>query len=159
MGHTTLLFLIKKSDNEISHICLAKKKRSFGVGRWNGTGGKLNDGESIEDAVARETKEEIGVIVKDFKKMAELSFTFPHESSWNQTAHVYFCENWENEPEESEEMNPKWFSIENLPFEEMWPDDIFWLPKVIKGKLIKGSFIFGDNDVILEQKVESVESF
>jgi mutator protein MutT len=159
MGNTTLLFLIKKKGNEISHVCLARKKRSFGMGRWNGVGGKLLPGESVEKGLIREAEEEIGIIAKSLSKIAELNFTFSHKSEWNQITHVYFCENWENEPEESEEMNPKWFSIENLPFGEMWPDDIFWLPKVIKGELIKGNFIFGNNDVILEQKVESVESF
>ena len=135
------------------------KKRSFGAGRWNGIGGKLNDSESIEDAVMRETKEEIGVIVKNFKKIAELNFTFPHKSSWNQLTHVYFCEDWEQEPQESEEMNPSWFLVDNLPFSQMWPDDIFWLPRVIKGELVKGSFTFGENDIVLEQMVEAIECF
>ena len=159
MRNTTLLFLIKKKDDGISHICLAMKKRSFGAGRWNGTGGKLNEGESVEDAVVRETEEEIGVLAGDFKKIAELSFIFPHESSWDQTTHVYFCEDWEGEPIETEEMNPKWFSVDDLPFSQMWPDDVFWLPRAIKGDLVRGSFTFGENDVVLEKMVEAVDCF
>ena len=39
------------------------KKRGFGVGRWNGTGGKFDAGKdkNILGAAIRETKEEIGV--------------------------------------------------------------------------------------------------
>jgi hypothetical protein len=38
----------------------------------------------------------------------------------------------------------------------MWPDDIFWLPKVLEGELIKAAFTFGEKDAILDQKVETV---
>ena len=41
----------------------------------------------------------------------------------------------------------------------MLPDDILWLPKVLDGKKIRGAFTFGENDTILEQKLDMVESF
>lgn len=52
----TLLFLIKDD-----HVLLAMKKRGFGAGNWNGVGGKIEAGESIEQALVRECQEEIGV--------------------------------------------------------------------------------------------------
>ena len=140
MRNATLLFLIKKSDDGIKEICLAMKKRGFGVGRWNGSGGKVNEGETIEDATIRETQEEIGVLVKNIYKVGELEFTFPHKSDWNQMVHTYFCTEWEGEPKESEEMQPQWFSINAIPFHEMWPDDPLWLPHVIDGKLAESKF-------------------
>ena len=36
------------------------KKRGFGANRWNGYGGKTNEGESLEDAAIRELEEETG---------------------------------------------------------------------------------------------------
>lgn len=42
---------------------------------------------------------------------------------------------------------------------KMWPDDIFWLPKMLKGELIKATFKFGEGDVILDKKVEVVGDF
>jgi hypothetical protein len=41
-------------------------------------------------------------------------------------------------------MAPKWFNIETIPYNEMWPDDIHWLPKVLAGKKIFGNFIFDE---------------
>ena len=157
MRNATLLFLIKKSEGRISEICLAMKKRGFGAGRWNGVGGKPLEGERIEETTIREAKEEIGIHAKSINKIAELSFSFPHKPDWNQTVHTYFSEEWEGEPTESEEMNPKWFNIKEIPFSEMWPDDILWLPQVIGGNLLKGEFIFNEGDVIKDYKVEIVK--
>jgi len=158
MRNSTLLFLVKKQNGVIDKICLAMKKRGFGAGRWNGVGGKVNEGESIEEATKREAHEEIGIVLKVMSKVAELSFTFPNNVSWNQLVHVYLTDKWEGDPVESEEMKPEWFSVNAIPFPDMWPDDIFWLPKVIDGKLIKGGFAFGEKDLILEQHVEVVDA-
>jgi len=156
---STLVFLIKKSKGQIVDMCLAMKKRGFGANRWNGVGGKIEGNETIEQAAIREAKEEIGVDVKNMEKVAELSFFFPHDPSGDQMVHVYVSENWDNEPIETEEMNPKWFSCSKIPFKEMWPDDIYWLPKMIKGKPLKGMFEFGENDVVLKKRVRATRKF
>ncbi len=164
MKNTTLVFLIKKDqkENNITEILLAMKKRGFGVGRWNGVGGKQAENESIEDAAVRETKEEIEVDLSAAElpnlKVAELIFTFPNNPTWDQLVHVYFSDKWQGEPAESEEMAPKWFLISNIPFSDMWPDDIFWLPLVMEGKFVKASFSFGEGDIILNKNIEVVSS-
>lgn len=154
----TLLFLVKKTQGEITDICLAKKRRGFGVDRWNGAGGKIEKHDkTIEDGAKREAKEEIGVVIIEMKKIAELEFYFPGNPNWDQKVHAYFCERWEGAPTESEEMKPMWYSVSEIPYNKMWPDDKFWLPKVLKGDRIKGSFKFGENDVILEKEVNVVD--
>jgi 8-oxo-dGTP diphosphatase/8-oxo-dGTP diphosphatase/2-hydroxy-dATP diphosphatase len=158
LRNVTLVFLVKKDKGIITDICLAMKKRGFGVNRWNGVGGKLKSEESIIEAAKRETKEEIDVSLGDMNKVAELSFYFPHNPAWDQMAHVYFVDNWNGEPKESEEMRPKWFNINELPYKEMWPDDIYWIPKVLKGNLLKASFEFGQNDTVNKKEVNIVES-
>ena len=133
------------------------KKRRFGTGKWNGVGGKLEPGESIKDGLIRETLEEINIVVKhaDLEQVATLDFSFDENPEWNQQTHVFFAEKWEGEPVESEEMNPKWHHIDELPFESMWIDDPYWLPLVIKGKKLKASFHFSKTgDKILDMKVD-----
>ena len=158
LRNSTLLFLIKKTNSEISDICLAMKKRGFGMNRWNGVGGKVNQGvESIAEATIREAKEEILVDVKNLYKVAELEFYFPHNPSFNQLFHVYCTEEWLGEAQESEEMRPEWFKVDKIPFDKMWADDIFWLPEVIKGNLIRASFTFGLDDNVIDQEVNIVD--
>jgi 8-oxo-dGTP diphosphatase len=153
MRDTTLLFLVKKEGNTITDICLAMKKRGFGAGRYNGTGGKVESGESIEDAAKREAQEEIGIVVSDMSKCAELTFTFPHKEDWNQLVHVYVADSWQGGVVESEEMKPEWFAVADIPYTTMWPDDMFWLPKVLAGDFVKASFSFGEGDIIIDQVV------
>jgi len=156
---TTLVYLIKRAEGKISEICLAMKKRGFGMNRWNGVGGKLEEGEEIFDAAVRETQEEIGVEIKQSSKVAELDFFFPHHPDWNQKVHVYFSEAWDGEPSESEEMKPEWFSTQGeLPLKQMWPDDEFWIPEVLSGKLVRATFVFGEGDIIKSKDIQIVGS-
>ena len=55
-------------------------------------------------------------------------------------------------------MAPKWFKVNNLPFESMWADDIHWLPLVLNGKKIKAKFLFGENNVLLDYKVNEIKN-
>src|SRR3989344_5111757 len=57
---------------------------------------------------------------------------------------------------ETEEMMPKWFHVDEIPFTQMWPDDLYWMPFFLKGMKFKGKFLFGENDAILEKELEEV---
>ncbi len=136
------------------------KKRGFGVGKWNGPGGKPDLGETLEEAAIRELKEEVGIKAKKDKllKVALLHFYFPRDKvGWDQDVHVYLLKNWEGEAEESEEMKPEWFKEDNLPFDQMWRDDRYWMPEVFSGRKIEGYFIFGKEEKLVAQKVEDLK--
>lgn len=153
MRDVTLVFLDKPSEKQ---VLLAMKKRGFGEGKWNGVGGKLQDGESLEDAAVREAEEEIGVIINpaDLRTVAVIDFEFDGKSDFNQRVHTFFTEQWTGEPEESEEMKPQWYAYDAIPYESMWIDDIHWLPRVLAGEKLTARFLFNvDGSEILEMAV------
>jgi 8-oxo-dGTP diphosphatase/2-hydroxy-dATP diphosphatase len=142
-----------------SKILLGMKKRGFGVGRWNGFGGKLYNGETIEDAAKREMMEEAGIELVDLNKVGIIDFEFKGNPEILQV-HIFKSNNFLGEPMESEEMKPQWFDISEIPFKEMWPDDIYWMPLFLAGKKFKGKFLFGkekDNDILEKELIEVQE--
>lgn len=156
MKLVNLVFLIKGDQ-----ILLAMKKRGFGVGKYNGTGGKLLLGETMLESAVRETEEEIGVIVNqaDLEKVAVLEFSFPDKDNLALECHVFFTKKWKGQPVETEEMKPDWFNKSELPLDKMWVDDPLWLPNCLEGKKLEATFKFaGDGEEILDYKVNIRES-
>jgi hypothetical protein len=63
--------------------------------------------------------------------------------------HVFRATAWDGTPHESREMIPVWFSIEDIPFDQMWQDGYHWLPRVLSGERITAHFRFcPDNETI-----------
>lgn len=137
-------------------ILLGMKKRGFGVGRWNGFGGKVVMAETIENAAKRELREEAGIEVIHLDKVGIIDFEFKDNPEILQV-HIFKSNSFLGEPNESEEMKPQWFHVDEIPFKEMWPDDIHWIPLLLSGKKFKGKFLFGENDIILEQELLEVK--
>lgn len=159
MGPATLCFLV---DNDARKVLLGMKKRGFGSGWYNGYGGKINDGETIEQGAIRETFEECSVRVseQDLQKVAELYFKFPNKQEWDMIVHVFRIESWQGEPKEGEEMTAEWFGFDKIPYDKMWDDDRYWLPMILEGKKLIGEFIFEeDNKKLADYKINEVDSF
>jgi 8-oxo-dGTP diphosphatase / 2-hydroxy-dATP diphosphatase len=122
----TLVFCRRVSPNG-NEVLLGMKKRGFGMGKWNGFGGKVEMGESIEQAALRELEEECSVVAHSLTRAGYLVFNMLETSSVMRV-HVYETWEFENEAVESEEMRPQWFLEDNVPMADMWADDKFWYP-------------------------------
>jgi 8-oxo-dGTP pyrophosphatase MutT (NUDIX family) len=157
MNTKTLSLLFLKREGE---ILLAMKKRGFGEGRWNGVGGKVEEGESIEEAMVRETQEEISVTPTAYEKVGDIRFDeyFKGEPTIMHV-HVFVASEWDGTPQESEEMIPRWFKHEDIPYAEMWSDDEHWLPAVLEGKKVSADFKLDESDAIVSHTITEVVGF
>ena len=131
------------------------KKREFGVGKWNGFGGKVEQGETIVEAAAREVREECGLVVDpvNLEETAEMEFEFKGDPV-KLEVHVFQSRKFSGELTESEEMKPKWFDEDSVPYESMWLDDELWYPHMFKNQYFKAYFLFDGHNKMLEHRID-----
>lgn len=157
MTKTCSLVFLRRNDQ----ILLAMKKRGFGSGYYNGVGGKIEQGETLEQAMVRECIEEIGVTPVQYHKVAEHDFIMDDDgaSPWHMHVHAFICTEWQGEPAETDEMAPEWFKLDDIPYARMWQDDIVWLPLVLQGKQVRCTFRFNQANDMLAGRFEFVNDF
>lgn len=158
MIDVTLCLLVR--GDPPTEILLGFKKAGFGAGKYNGFGGKVEVGETIESAAIREVREEVGLVVSEenLQPVGHLTFLFPANPTWNRVTHVFLVSAWEGRPAESAEMRPAWFAVDSIPFEQMWQDDVHWIPRVLAGERIQGCVMFGDdNETVTAWTIEPWE--
>ena len=140
-----------------SRVLLGMKKRGFGAGRWNGFGGKLDAGETIEEAARREIREEARIDVNDLEKVGIIDFKFEGNPETLEV-HVFRSTLFSGDPIETEEMRPQWFEVDAMPFDAMWPDDCYWFPLLAAGKKFRGTFLFQGHERIISHELMEVSA-
>ena len=145
---TNLVFIF----DEFGRVLLGQKKRGLGAGRWNAPGGKVEEGESVEESAIREVQEEVAVSVTDLEHRGVLDFCLHDRNKVDIRCHVYVTEHFEGEPSDTEEMNPQWFEHHEVPYDDMWDDDRVWLPEVLGGDQVNYRFEFKDEKVVYFKK-------
>ncbi|MGK2852498.1 MAG: hypothetical protein ACSLE3_00070 [Microbacteriaceae bacterium] len=58
---------------------------------------------------------------------------------------VFVCESFDGEPKASEDLDPSWYRIDNVPYHRMWDDARLWLPMVLAGGRVDQAFTFGED--------------
>lgn len=140
-----------------NQLLLVMKKRGFGSNYWNGPGGKVEAGESLRAALVRECQEEVGMTPLTFEKVAVHDFKFS-DSPNDMLVHTYLCTKWEGEATESEEMAPRWFKLSEIPYDDMWQDDRYWLSLALAGKKLETQFTFDSEQHMLAYAINEVDS-
>ena len=127
--HATLLFLLRGKE-----VLLIHKKTGLGAGKINAPGGKIEKGETAEQAAIREVREEIRVEVNLPKEMGILHFQFVDSECLALRCTVFCASQFQGNPSETDEAEPFWCSFDQIPYEQMWADDALWLPGMLSGK-------------------------
>lgn len=150
----TTLCLLEK-DNQ---ILLGLKKRGFGKGKYNGVGGKLEPGETKEEALLREVKEEIGVMLTQYEYHGKVEFIELYKGyKTNLIFYLYTSNSWEGDIIETDEIKPYWFNKDAICYEKMFADDKYWLPYILKGHKIDAFFEFDAAWQIKNKRVDIIE--
>ncbi len=72
MKHTTLCYI--EHDGAYLLLHRIKKKEDVNEGKWIGIGGKLEEGETVEDCLLREVREETGLTLTEYRFVGRICF-------------------------------------------------------------------------------------
>ena len=147
----TTILILQKGNN----VLLGKKKRGFALGKFIGIGGKQDKGESIDETMIRETQEEIGITPTKYQKVGVILFdTYYKGEHTNLVLNIYTATEFLGEPTETDEILPKWFSRNDIPYNEMLEDDILWMEIVLGGDFVCGKVVFDPNLVMQSNTIQ-----
>ena len=119
-------------DKDLKEVLLIKKKRpAWQAGKFNGPGGRMEEGESSYECVAREIDEECGLVTSpdDWKLFARLS-----ETSKEATVDFYTLQ-YNGNLDDIKQLTDEaisWHSVRSLP-ENVIPNVVWLVPLALNG--------------------------
>ncbi len=134
---------------EEDKVLLIDKKRGLGRGLVNAPGGHIEADETALEAAIREYREETHLEVSNLEMVGVLNFQF--RDGLAEKAYVFFTNTYSGEMAETDEARPFWVPISEIPYDQMWEDDLYWLPSALEGKHFEGYFIFDEQTMVDKQ--------
>lgn len=145
MKLATLCYL--KVDGKTLMIHRIKKKDDMHQGKWNGLGGKLSPGESPEECVIREVREESGLTIITPLLKGILTFpAFANDEDWY--AFVFVAHEFAGRLIDSEEGILQWIADEELLNLDLWEGDRIFIPWLDRPGFFSGKFIYRQGRLI-----------
>lgn len=116
-----------------------KKPGDIHAGKWNGLGGKFEEGESPEGCVIREVQEESGLVIQNPRLHGLLVFTNFKGTDWY--VFVFTATDFSGElTASSPEGRLEWVDDDKLTSLNLWESDRIFLPWIEAGKFFSAKF-------------------
>lgn len=142
---TAVLTFIRRGGQ----LLLILKKRGLGHGKINAPGGRLEAGETPEQAAVRETREEVGLTPLGLHIAGRLDFAFT--DGYSLRCHVFTADACEGTLAETDEADPFWCAESEIPYDRMWADDRLWVPLMLQGRWFEAQFVFDGDRMLWHQ--------
>ncbi|MGE5679467.1 MAG: NUDIX hydrolase [Bacillota bacterium] len=145
MKLATLCYLKHNGSTLMLHRI--KKKNDMHEGKWNGLGGKLENGESPEECVIREVKEESGLEIIDPKLHGFITFpAFDGFEDWY--VFVFTASQFKGELIDSNEGVLQWISDSDLLKLNLWEGDKTFMEWLFQDKFFSAKFNYSEGRLI-----------
>jgi 8-oxo-dGTP diphosphatase len=125
-------------------LLLKKATRGISVGKWNAPGGKLEPGETPEQCARREVLEETGLRVSKLFYHGSLTFMMDGGKTLHTRAHAFSSRDAKGRARSSAEGEVRWYPLGRLPEAQMWEDDQYWVPLVLRGIHFDAKFTYDE---------------
>ncbi len=123
MLNSTLCYLERGEDYLMLHR--VKKEHDCNRDKWIGVGGKLEEGESPEDCLLRETREETGLTLTTYRYRGLVTFV---SDRWpTEQMHLFTADAWTGTPIVCDEGDLEWIGKTELATLPMWEGDRIFL--------------------------------
>ena len=124
MKNTTLGY-IENERGDYLMLHRVKKENDCNRDKWIGVGGKFEDGESPEECVLRETLEETGLTLTDWRYRGIVTFV---SDRWEtEYMHLFTATGWTGRLHECDEGVLEWVSREQFRGLPQWEGDRIFL--------------------------------
>lgn len=128
MRETTLCYIEKDESYLMLHR--TKKKPDGSYEKWLGVGGKLEKGESSEECVLREVREETGYTLTDYKYRAKIFF---YSDTWeDEIMYLYTAAGFEGEEITCDEGELVWVPKSEVTNLKIWEGDKLFLNRLVE---------------------------
>ena len=116
---TTLCYIIKDDCYLMMHR--VKKEKDINKDKWIGVGGHFEYGESPDECLIREVKEETGLTLLDYKARGIVTFLYGEDVV--EYMHLYTADRFEGELSECDEGELVWVPIKDVLSLPIWEGD------------------------------------
>lgn len=130
MKNTTLCYI--EQDDKYLMLHRVKKEHDENHDKWIGVGGKFEDGESPEDCLLREVKEETGLTLKTFSYRGIV--TFVSDEYGTEYMHLFTATEYEGELQDCEEGELVWIPKTDMEKLNLWEGDKVFLRLLTESK-------------------------
>ena len=123
MKNTSLCYIQRGSEYLMLHR--TKKENDENKDKWIGIGGKFMPGESPEDCMLREAKEETGLSISSWRYRGIVTFV---SNEWGtEYMHLFTADKWSGELIECDEGELEWIERSKLRELSLWEGDKIFL--------------------------------
>ncbi len=123
MINTTLCYLFR--GDEVLMLHRTKKKNDLNHDKWIGLGGKFEDGESPEDCVRREVREETGLTLTAWRFRGII--TFVNDRYETEYMHLFTADGFTGSMIPCDEGDPEWIPWSRIGELPQWEGDRLFL--------------------------------
>jgi len=129
--HIATLGIILKDDK----ILLGEKRKGeIGTGVLSGPGGKLELGETLQECLARETREELEIELDPASLELVANIDFHNGDEVDFRVFVFLAKILSGEIHTTADMIPAWYPLTEATFKRAYESDRHWLPKAARGE-------------------------
>ena len=147
---TTLCYLIK--DGKYLMLHRVKKENDLNKDKYLGVGGHFEYGESPDECLVREVKEETGLTLTDYKARGIVTFVYGEDIV--EYMHLFTAEGFEGEMIDCDEGELVWIPIEDVCNLPIWEGDKEFFKLLNETKdFFSLKLVYNLNDELVEVKV------